>query len=185
MVQTDVDRFVSQTDPGERLTTRGDLVERMRDIAKRAKFREDNLSGRLKLRKAEFDKCRADYELAVAEGAPQDRLDSLLAIAQAKQAEVVEATQANQVANTHRKGLEAILRDVTATEDAAAKILADHRNKVGQLAKTLKDIKLNILKIGRDLAEPNYFEMKKMLSGKGFDFDPQTVNLNDIRKKKI
>ena len=139
LVQTDVDRFVSQTDQGERLTTRGDLVERMRDIAKRAKFREDNLSGRLKLRKAEFDKSRADYELAVAEGAPQDRLDSLLAIAQAKQAEVVEATQANQVANTHRKGLEAILRDVTATEDAAAKTLADHRNKVGQLAKTLKD----------------------------------------------
>ena len=139
LVQIDVDRLVSQTDPGERLTIRGDMVERMRDIAKRAKFREDNLAGKLKLRKAEFDKCRADYELAVAEDAPQARLDTLEAIAQAKKKEVVEAIQVNQVANTHRKALESTLRDITAVEDAAAKNLADHRNKVGQLAKTLKD----------------------------------------------
>jgi len=139
LVQADIDRLSQQTDAGERLVLRGDLVERMRDIAKRAKFREDNLAGKLKLRKAEFDKCRADYELAVAEDAPQARLDALLAIAQAKQEEVVEANQANQTANTHRKALESTLRDITAAEDAAAKNLADHRNKVGQLAKTLKD----------------------------------------------
>jgi cytochrome c551/c552 len=139
LVQTDADRLVSQSDPGERLALRGDLITRMRDITKRARFREDNLAGKLKLRKAEFDKCRADYELAVAEDAPQSRLDTLLGIAEAKQAEVVEANQVNQVANTHRKELEAVLREITASEDAAAKNVADHRNKVGQLAKTLVD----------------------------------------------
>ena len=139
LVQADIDRLAGQSEAGERLVLRGDLIERMRDISKRAKFREDNLAGRLKLRKAEFDKCRADYELAVAEGAPQARLDALQSVTAAKQAEVVEATRQSQAANTHRKALEATVREVTASEDAAAKALADHRNKLGQLAKTLKD----------------------------------------------
>jgi len=139
LVRTDVDRLANQTDANERLVLRGDLVERMRDIAKRAKFREDNLAGQLKLRKAEFDKCRADYELAVAEEAPQAKLDSLLEIAKRKQADVSEATLRNQAANTYRKSLESTLREITAAEDAAAKNLADHRNKLGQLTKTLKD----------------------------------------------
>ena len=61
---------VAAADAGERLVLRGDLLDRLRDIAKRAKFREDNLAGQLKLRKAELDKNRADYELAVAEERP-------------------------------------------------------------------------------------------------------------------
>lgn len=60
----------------------------------------------------------------------------------------------------------------------------DDLNK-DQLKTFLKDTRLNILKIGRDLAEPNYYEMKKVLSRKGFDFDPQSISLNDIQKKKI
>ena len=139
LVQADADRLATQADPEQTLVLRGDLVERMRDVAKRARFREDNLAARLKLRKAEFDKCRADYELAVAADAPQGKLDALLAVAEAKQAEVVEANLASQAANGHRKSLEAIVREVTADEDAAAKALADHRTKLAQLAKTLKD----------------------------------------------
>ncbi len=139
LVQVAADRLVSQSDPAQALALRGDLVERMRDIAKRARFREDNLAGKLKLRKAEFDKCRADYELAVASDADQAKLDALLAVAEAKQAEVVEATRASQTANTHRKNLESIVREVTSGEDAAAKALADHRSKLSQLSKTLKD----------------------------------------------
>jgi len=137
--QLDVDTLARQTDPSERLALRGDLLERLRDIAKRAKFREDLRAGQLKLRKAELDKNRADYELAVADEAPQNRLDALLALADAKRAEVGKATLENQAANTHRKALEATLRQITAVEDAAAKTLADHRQKLGQLAKTLKD----------------------------------------------
>ncbi|NCA11904.1 hypothetical protein EBR56_08885, partial [bacterium] len=142
--QLDVDMLTSQTDPAERLVLRGDLLERFRDIAKRAKFREDLLAGQLKLRKAELDKNRADYELAVADDASQERLDALLALADAKRAEVTQATLENQAANTHRKTLDATLRQLTAAEDAAAKTLADHRQKLGQLAKTLKDRAPNV-----------------------------------------
>jgi len=137
--QLDVDQLQSQTDPAERLALRGDLLARLRDIAQRAKFREDLLAGAVKLRKAELDKNRADYELGVAEEASQEKLASLLALADAKRAEVATATLDFQTANTHRKSLEAILKKLTAGEDQAAKSLADHRSKLNQLSKALKD----------------------------------------------
>jgi cytochrome c551/c552 len=142
--QLDVDTLRTQTDPAERLALRGDLLERLRDIAKRAKFREDLRAGELKLRKAELDKNRADYELAVADDASAEKLSSLLALADAKRAEVATATLENQAANTHRKTLEGLLRQLTAGEDAAAKTLADHRQKLLQLSKTLKDRAPNV-----------------------------------------
>ncbi|MFM7251237.1 MAG: PDZ domain-containing protein [Planctomycetaceae bacterium] len=139
LVEADADRLAGQSDPAQVLVLRGDLLERMRDMVKRTRFREDNAAGRLKLLKAEFDKCRADYELAVAAGAPQERLDALLGTTERKQGEVGEATRENQKANSHRKALEGIVRELTAGEDAAAKALADHRGKLTQLTKTLKD----------------------------------------------
>ena len=142
--QLDIDMLRNQSDPAERLTLRGDLLERFRDIAKRAKFREDLRAGELKLRKAELDKGRADYELAVAAGDAQEKLDAFLAIADAKRAQVATANLENQAANTHRKALEAILRQLTANEDSAAKALADHRQKLLQLSKTLKDRAPNV-----------------------------------------
>ena len=144
LAQLDVDKLRSQTDRAERLALRGDLLERLRDIAKRAKFREDLLSGQLKLRKAELDKNRADYELAVADDASDEKLSALLAVADATRAEVSTATLENQTANTHRKALEGLLKQLTAGEDAAAKSLADHRQKLLQLSKTLKDRAPNV-----------------------------------------
>jgi cytochrome c551/c552 len=144
LVQLDIDRLADQADPAERLTLRGDLLVRCRDIVKRAKFREDNLAGALKLRKAELDKNRADYELAVSDGLPAERQAALLSLADAKRAEVDAATLEFQAANTHRKSLDAILRDITAPEDAAAKAVADHRQKVVQLEKTLADKAPNV-----------------------------------------
>ena len=90
--QLDIDVLKNQTDAIERLALRGDLLERFRDIAKRAKFREDLLAGQLKLRKAELGKFRADYELAISADMPQEKLDSLLALADAKLVEVTSAT---------------------------------------------------------------------------------------------
>ena len=139
--ELDVDELVRQTDPAERFALRGDLLARMGDIAKRAKFREDLLAGALKLRKAELDKNRADYELAIADGLPASRQAELLALADAKRAEVDAATLEFQAANTHRKSLEATLQKLTAAEDAAAKAVADHRSKLVQLEKTLAERK--------------------------------------------
>ncbi|MFM1996098.1 MAG: hypothetical protein RLZZ111_485 [Planctomycetota bacterium] len=149
-VQLDIDQLRSQADPEERLALRGDLVQRMRDITARAKFREDLLAGQLKLRRAELDKNRADYELAVAEDAPQDKLAALLALADSKRQEVNASNLEWQAANTHRKELDATLRSLTAPEDAAAKALADHRGKLAQLTKTLKDRAPNV---GKGLLE--------------------------------
>ncbi len=149
-VRLDADQLRTQTDPDERLVLRGDLLQRCRDIAARAKFREDGLAGALKLRKAELDKNRADYELAISDEAPAEKLAALLARADSKRAEVGEATLAVQVANTYRTGLESTLRKLTAEEDAAAKALADHRQKVALLTKTLTDKAPNV---GKSLLE--------------------------------
>jgi cytochrome c551/c552 len=137
LAAVDLDQLRSQTDPDERLVRRGDLLARLGDIVKRCKFREDQLAGALKLRKAELDKNRADYELAVTDGLPADRQAELLALADAKRAEVTAAMLEFQAANTHRKSLESQLAAITAGEDVAAKAVADHRAKLGQLQKTL------------------------------------------------
>jgi cytochrome c551/c552 len=137
LAAVDLDQLRTQTDPQERLVKRGDLLARFRDIIKRARYREDQLAGALKLRKAELDKNRADYELAVTDSLPAERQAELLALADAKRAEVATATLEFQSANTHRKSLEAQLGAITAGEDAAAKAVADHRAKLGQLEKTL------------------------------------------------
>ncbi len=128
----------------ERLALRGDLLERMRNAAQRAKFREGLLAGALKLRKAELDKNRADYELAISDGAPADRVTELLALADAKRAEVADATLAYQSANTHRKNLERLLAGMTTSEDVASNAVADHRLQLSQLTKTFQDRRANL-----------------------------------------
>jgi cytochrome c551/c552 len=143
-LQLDVDQLVRQPDPEERLALRGDLLARLFDVVKRSKFREDLLAGTLKLRKAELDKNRADYELAVADGLPPERQAELLVLADAKRAEVDAATLEFQRANTRRKSLDALLGQMTAQEDAAAKQVADHRAKLAQLEKTLADRRPNV-----------------------------------------
>jgi cytochrome c551/c552 len=135
--ELDIDQLRTQTDADQRLVLRGDLLERLRDIVKRTKFREDNLAGALKLRRAELDKARADYELAVAEEAPAARQSELLSLADTKRGEVATANLVFQDANTHRKKLDAMLGQLTRPEDEAAKAVADHRAKLAQLQKTL------------------------------------------------
>ncbi|MGA0038385.1 MAG: hypothetical protein ACO3NZ_00930 [Pirellulales bacterium] len=139
LARADVERLTSTTDPDQRFVLRGDLLQRFRDIVDRCVYREEQSAGQLKLLKAQFDKARADFELAVAEEAPQRRLDELQALADASTAKVNEATLATQADTTHRKDLERILREITAVEDAAAKALADHRQSLDMLAKTRDD----------------------------------------------
>jgi hypothetical protein len=134
--RADLQKLAATSDPEERFAVRGDLLQRFRDIVARCGFREKQSAGRLKLLKAEFDKARADFELAVADDEPESRLDALQAIADATTARVTEATLANQSDATHRKALESLLRDITAEEDAAAKAVADHRQSLEMLTKT-------------------------------------------------
>ena len=134
-----------------RFALRGDLLERMRDIAKRARFREDNLAGALKLRKAELDKTRADYELAVSDERAASRQAELLAMADSKRERVAAATLAFQEGNTYRKLLDSLIGRVTSAEDTAAKAVADHRTRLGLLQKTLADRRSNLGKTTLEL----------------------------------
>jgi len=149
-IALDIDMLSGQADPAERLRLRGDLLARLRDLVGRTKFREDQRAGTLKLRRAELDKARADYELAVSEDRPVELQTERLAIADAKRAEVGEANLAFQSANAHRLALDATLRKITAEEDAAAKALADHRGRLVQLEKALADRRQNV---GKSLLE--------------------------------
>ena len=56
----------------------------------------------------------------------------------------------NQGANSHRKNLEGLVRQMVAAEESAAKLLADHRQKLSLLAKTVKDRAPNV---GKSLLE--------------------------------
>jgi cytochrome c551/c552 len=126
-----------------RFALRSDLLQRMRDIAGRAKFREDLRAGELKLRKAELDKKRADYELAVADELPAQRQSELLAEADTSRSEVAKATLAFQSANAYRKNLQSLLGRLTAAEDDAAKAVADHRGTLLQLQQTYDERRSN------------------------------------------
>jgi hypothetical protein len=70
--------------------------------------------------------------------------------------------------------------------DAEILVVTDglvHDLNVDRMKEQLKDIKLNILKIGLDLAEPNGYEIKHFLSESGYDFDPFSISIKDIKKK--
>ena len=138
-VRADLAQLRSEADDDQRFVLRGDLLQRIRDIVDRAEFRENQRSGALKLRKAELDKRRADYELAIADEAPVERQQELLKLADAKRAEVAEATLEFQKSNTHRKALAKTLGQITSPEDLAAKDLADHRQSLSLLRKVLTD----------------------------------------------
>ncbi|MBP7583715.1 MAG: hypothetical protein KBA61_06760, partial [Spirochaetes bacterium] len=47
----------------------------------------------------------------------------------------------------------------------------------------LGDIKLNVLKIGGDLVEGNFFDMQEIMSTNKIDFDPHSINMTEVRKK--
>ena len=80
LAKEDVSRLREAKDPDSRFQIRGDLLQRLQDIVDRSKFREDNLAGSLKLQKANLDKRRADYELAVSNEADISKQNELLVL---------------------------------------------------------------------------------------------------------
>lgn len=51
-----------------------------------------------------------------------------------------------------------------------------------EMKKRLGSIRLNVLKIGDELAEADYYDMKQNLDAENIDFDPTSVNLKKIQK---
>ncbi|MBN2403843.1 MAG: VWA domain-containing protein [Spirochaetes bacterium] len=70
--------------------------------------------------------------------------------------------------------------------DAEILVVTDglvHDLNIDKMKDRLKDIRLNIFKIGLDLAEPNNYEIERLLSEAGYKFDPFSVSIKDIKKK--
>ena len=70
--------------------------------------------------------------------------------------------------------------------DAEILVITDglvHDLDVEKMNSRLKDIKLNILKIGLDLAEPDGFEVRRLLKESGYNSDAVSVSIKEIKKK--
>ncbi len=70
--------------------------------------------------------------------------------------------------------------------DAEILVVTDglvHDLDIDRMKEQLKDIKLNFLKIGLDLAEADGYEIKRFLAEAGYDFDPFSISIKDIKKK--
>ncbi len=52
-----------------------------------------------------------------------------------------------------------------------------------KLQERLGEIKLNVLKIGKDLVEANFYDMMQIVNMNRLDFDPSRLNINDIKRK--
>ncbi len=87
----------------------------------RAKFEEDKLATAKKFKAADLEVARSQYDLAVGNEAPQEKLDELQSKVTEQLQTVSDATIAVENATTFRKELDKILGEITADEDAARK----------------------------------------------------------------
>jgi len=67
--------------------------------------------------------------------------------------------------------------EILVVTDGISKV--DVHDMVDKLGK----IKLHILKIGDDLPEPDFYDMKAELSNQKIDFDPSSINMRDIKHR--
>ena len=119
--------------------TRTQLLTVLEGHVAGAKFVEDDLSRQLKFRRADLDVARSDYDLAVGEGKPVERLAELQAEFNTVKQDVDELTSQLQAASTYRKDLEKILVQIKQDEVAARKALADHDADVERLTKAYSE----------------------------------------------
>src|SRR6476660_8555426 len=76
-IADDVKALDSYNDAKERARKREDLFNRLNDFVGRVKFREDELTGNLKFRKAALDKALASYSIAVGNNEDVDEVARL------------------------------------------------------------------------------------------------------------
>jgi cytochrome c2 len=135
---SDLEQLQTQAAADPTKEHRTELLDAMQQYVVDAKFNEDDLSRRLKFRRADLDVARSNKDLAVGEGKPEIRLAALQGEVERVQEEVDALTGELQDASTYRKELESILIDIRRDESQARKALADHDATVTQLAETRK-----------------------------------------------
>jgi hypothetical protein len=151
--------YQSSVDGGEeQLESRDELLEALRDLTARRRFREDNLTREVKVVRAELDKSRADYDIAVGKAQPEEELarlkstyDEILARLEGPpdEGQAVTGEEAGlvarlQEAKLHREELERLYNEITARENAVRKELAEHMQELELLHTALLEREPNI-----------------------------------------
>ncbi len=150
LIAKDAETLAGYNDANSRRDLRMDLYNRLRDFVARVKFREDQLTGNLKFRKAALDKANATFSIAVGEGKSADELAPLQEDIDRIKKDVDGLTALKDEEKTHRQALDNIFKQITSDQDAAEKSLKDHEAKLGQLRKAFDTRRSTI---GRSLLE--------------------------------
>jgi cytochrome c551/c552 len=154
-VEAELADYQSSADSGGgHLAERDELLAAMRELIARRRFREDNLTREVKGVRAELDKARADYDIAVGNARPADEIaelkatfDRILVRLEGGPEEEQTAARASsseglaeaplvirlQEAKLHRLELERLYNEATARENAVQKELAEHMQQLQQL----------------------------------------------------
>lgn len=90
------------------------------------------------------------------------------------------------VSTNLQKAVYQAIDDINYTKDMAnAEILVvtDGVSRIDpdDMIAKLGNIKLHVLKIGEDMPEPDFYEIKSAFAGEGVDFDPTSIKLKDVK----
>jgi len=101
--------------------------------------------------------------------------------------EKVLFTTTGGVSTNLQKAVYQAIDDIKYTKDMAnAEILVvtDGVSRIDPVEMTdrLGSVKLHILKIGDEMPEPDFYDLKAAFAGEGVDFDPTTIKLKDIKE---
>lgn len=126
-----------RTDPSQ--ANRDTLLDQLNKVVREARFEEDELSSKLKFRRADLDVAKSEFDLGVGNGLSDKRLEALQKTVDAVKAGVDKLAAEVEDAKTYRKSLEETLAKIRSGETAAQKALEDHDAEVKRLQMAYHD----------------------------------------------
>jgi cytochrome c551/c552 len=130
----------------ERPALRERLREQMQQFLDQARFREERRATEKKFFAADLEVYRSEYDLAVGNEAPRDRLAGFQRKVDDQRKIVEDATDRAQEATLHRKRLESIVAEINAEEANLRKQLDEQEGKIRQLVKAREERENSLMK---------------------------------------
>ena len=101
--------------------------------------------------------------------------------------EKVLLSKTGGVSTNLQKAVYQAVNDINYTKDminSEILVVTDGVSKIDvqEMLEKLGKIKLHVLKIGGDLPEPDFYEMKSELAHEKVDFDPSSINIREIKE---
>ncbi len=109
--------------PEDRPALNDKFIAALAEFTKRAKFHEDQLASEKKFRAADLEVARSQYDLGVGNELPKSTLAELQKKVDKQLDDVAAANDAAQNATEHRKNLEKVVADMTASQKGSARNL--------------------------------------------------------------